>query len=217
MTGRHGSDIPGTPPSTPGPVIGRPRPRRGFASPRTALALALILLGCGVAVTLLARAWGWGWSCGMVAAALGLGLLPAMLLGRVLVTVVVSGMSMEPTYHDGDRVLVRRSVTPNRGDVVVVERPEPPPLGPWRRPPIARTAGATTVGARDWLIKRVAAVPGDPVPRHRLPILASSITERVPPGQLVLLGDNQCASFDSRQIGYFPVKRVLGAVVRPPL
>jgi signal peptidase I len=31
---------------------------------------------------------------------------------------------------------------------------------------------------------------------------------------LVLLGDNPAASFDSRQAGFFPAERLLGAVVR---
>jgi signal peptidase I len=64
------------------------------------------------------------------------------------------------------------------------------------------------------MIKRVSAVPGDPVPRDWAPVLARVRGERVPPGRLILLGDNKETSFDSRQVGYFPVERVLGAVLR---
>ncbi|MBF6331717.1 S26 family signal peptidase [Nocardia transvalensis] len=37
--------------------------------------------------------------------------------------------------------------------------------------------------------------------------------ERVPPRSLFLLGDNLNASFGSRHVGYFPIERVLGAVI----
>ncbi|WP_255950028.1 S26 family signal peptidase [Streptomyces odontomachi] len=36
----------------------------------------------------------------------------------------------------------------------------------------------------------------------------------VPPGRLVLLGDNPGVSFDSRHLGCLPCERVLGTVVR---
>jgi signal peptidase I len=36
----------------------------------------------------------------------------------------------------------------------------------------------------------------------------------VPPGQLVVLGDNAAWSQDSRQIGYIPGDRLLGIVMR---
>jgi signal peptidase I len=116
------------------------------------------------------------------------------LLARRLVAVTVRGMSMEPTYRDGDRVLVRRGGALTPGQVVVLEE------------------------SGGWLIKRVAAVPGDPVPRDRVPALAEVREDRVPEGKLVLLGDNQDVSMDSREVGYFPVERVLGAVSRvlPP-
>jgi len=125
-------------------------------------------------------------------------------LRRGLVVVTVRGASMEPTYRDGDRVLVRRRYVPTVGQVVVVERPMH--HGDWPAPPAAR--GSHT----EWLIKRVAAVPGDPVPRDRVPALADAPEDRVPPGMLILLGDNREASFDSAHIGYIPADRVLGAV-----
>ncbi|MEV4137159.1 S26 family signal peptidase [Dactylosporangium sp. NPDC049742] len=136
----------------------------------------------------------------------------AVLLGRCLarrlVAVTVHGASMEPTYRDGDRVLVRRGGVPAVGQVVVVEYPSLD--GTWQLPLLRDGAPAAEVGRRRWLIKRVAAVPGDPVPRDRVPALAG---ERVPPGMVVLLGDNPGSSFDSRRMGYFSGARVLGAVL----
>src|SRR6266545_1800605 len=70
-----------------------------------------------------------------------------------------------------------------------------------------------------WMIKRVAALPGDPVPRQAVPMLAGRPEDAVPPAMLVLLGDNGSASYDSRQVGYFPADRLLGVAVRklPPV
>jgi signal peptidase I len=103
---------------------------------------------------------------------------------------------MEPAYRDGDRVLVRRGAAPRTGDVVVTEHPR------------ARRGG-------DLLIKRVAAVPGEPIPRAGVPALAREPGTRVPAGHLVLLGDNRPVSLDSRELGYFPADGVLGRVLRP--
>lgn len=163
---------------------------------------------------LLARPRGRTTLCGALALSLGLGAAAFALLRRRLVVVTVRGTSMEPSYHDGDRVLVRRNLTPARGQVIVVEQPTMDDL--WCDPPqSAVTAGGGWPDGRSWMIKRVAALPGDPVPRELVPALAEVMEERVPPDRLVLLGDNRHASFDSRTVGYFPAERVLGVVLRP--
>ncbi|MEJ3654115.1 S26 family signal peptidase [Actinomycetes bacterium KLBMP 9759] len=120
--------------------------------------------------------------------------------------VTVHGESMEPAFRHGDRVVVRRPVDARAGDVVVVEQPEPSRIDPrrrWSRPATGRPSG------RHWMIKRVGAAAGDPVPGG-IPVP----DEVVPPGQLILLGDNASTSYDSRFAGYFPVERVLGGVLR---
>lgn len=103
-------------------------------------------------------------------------------LGGVLRVAVVSGPSMAPTLRDGDRVLVRRTRPSalRRGDVVLVELP----------------AG--------WIVKRIAALPGDPAPAG----------DRVPPGHVLLLGDNPLWSVDSRDFGYVPTAHVFGVAIR---
>ena len=146
-----------------------------------------------------------------VAVLIGLGGLVAAVLRRKLVTVTVTGMSMEPTYQDGARVLVRRTVRPAPGEAVVVEQPLT--ALKWANSPLDRRARPAAVSDREWMIKRVAAVPGDPVPL--VEALTGGPDRVVPTGRLVLLGDNPDAGPDSRQLGYFPADRVLGVVLRP--
>lgn len=116
---------------------------------------------------------------------------------RHLRVVTVFGVSMLPAYEPGDLLAVRRvpASAIRRGDVVVVHAD-----GPGRHQPAVNY----------WIIKRVAAVPGDPVAPGTLP---SGQDVTVPPGQLILLGDNLADSADSRQHGYFPASNVIGRVV----
>ncbi|GAA2274988.1 S26 family signal peptidase [Nonomuraea roseoviolacea subsp. roseoviolacea] len=122
--------------------------------------------------------------------------------GTVVLT--VSGASMEPTLRAGDRVRVRRSpgAVPQRGDVVVVEEPGPCRPGEGRDGAMAR-----------WVVKRVAAVAGDPEPPY-LPAWDRQPSGLVPRGRLVLLGDNPAGSRDSRHYGTVRADQVLGVVVR---
>ncbi|MEV7230788.1 signal peptidase I [Polymorphospora sp. NPDC051019] len=102
--------------------------------------------------------------------------------------VTVTGPSMQPTMHPGDRILVRRtSASRIRAGQIVVFDADP-----------------------GLIIKRVAAVPGDRVP----PGLPLDVEERVPPGRLLLLGDNCGRSIDSRQHGYYDGACLVGVAVR---
>jgi len=136
---------------------------------------------------------------------------------RRFALVTVAGSSMAPTIGDGDRVLVRRARLGDVevGQVVVVERPADG--GGWNTEP-PRWPG----GGRRWLIKRVAALPGDLWPQEALTGVgpaqaAARLVAFLPPGQFTVLGDNRAASYDSREMGCIPAARLLGVVIRPAI
>jgi signal peptidase I len=123
-------------------------------------------------------------------------------LRRLFLVLTVVGPSMSPAFAAGDHVLVRRRrLDQVRSGAVVAVRLPPPAAGPRDR----RGAGT----GPELMIKRAVAVPGDPVPPG-VPVPDA----RVPPQRLVVLGDNQDRSHDSRVVGYVPADAVLGVVVR---
>jgi len=150
--------------------------------------------------------WGYLLGAGLPVLALGLALV---LLRRRITLVTVTGESMRPAFRAGDRVLVRRARVGQLrlGQVVVVE--EPGEKGTWQTPP-----PRGRVDRHQWMIKRVAALPGDERPEGLLPATAGPPGPRVPADAIVLLGDNAARSYDSRQLGYVPGDRLLGVVLR---
>jgi signal peptidase I len=130
----------------------------------------------------------------------------------LLTPVGVAGASMEPTVHDGDVVLVARTVTTTaelrRGDLVVFRDP----------------LGSLSV-------KRVLGLPGDRVAMldARLTVDGEFVDEPyvdlsridgtylgqvvVPDGSVFVLGDNRSRSIDSREYGPVAEDAVLGRVL----
>lgn len=144
-----------------------------------------------------------GWLIGTVTVGvLGLG-VAVLRIRRRIVVVTVEGTSMAPTLADGERVVVRRRRIDqvHRGDVVVLE-PPPQPSGQY--------APIPTQDGHLWNIKRAVALPGDPLPEG---VMSGETLTRVPPGALVVLGDNP-DSIDSRQRGFFSADQLLGVAVR---
>jgi signal peptidase I len=136
-----------------------------------------------------------------VGAAAIAGAAGVVLLRRRFVVVQVVGESMVPVLSSGQRVLVRRAVVAavNRDDLVVFA------LGSVRE---------RFSGDPPWMVKRAIAVPGDPVPGGSVPSSIAAGTTRVPPGQLVVRGDNGARSYDSRRAGFIGGGTLLGVVVR---
>ncbi len=140
---------------------------------------------------------------------LGMAALGALVLvlaaRRALLFVTVTGESMAPTYQPGDRLLVvrrrfRRMI--RTGDVVVCHSPRPA-FGN------AKQAAAVEHPKSSWLlVKRVAAMPGEPLPYRQ----EADSDELVPTATVYLLGDNT-ASWDSRAFGPLPQDHVVGVVL----
>jgi signal peptidase I len=122
----------------------------------------------------------------------------------------IEGMSMEPTYHSGERVLVSRYLTgsPGRGDVVIFDPP---------------------VRSREDFIKRVIGVPGDRVTirNGRVFVNGQPLAEPYLQGrqttcsgrwcdvtlgadQYYVMGDNRPNSSDSRTFGPVAGDRIRG-------
>ncbi len=108
--------------------------------------------------------------------------------------VVVNGPSMEPTYRNGDRLLMTTAYwlfgPIKRGDVVVIIRPN-----------------------GDLLIKRVVAMAGEPIPDRYWSPLVYMMGGRVPEGHIFVVGDNLARSEDSRHLGAIPLSWVQGKIV----
>ncbi|MDQ2846399.1 MAG: S26 family signal peptidase [Actinomycetota bacterium] len=115
-----------------------------------------------------------------------------MLARRALFVVRIEGESMEPTFRSGDATLaIRARVSPTirRGDVVVCRLPPEIP------------------GPTGYLVKRVAAVAGDPVPGSN-----PAAHEVLAAGRIYLQGDG-VRSYDSRKFGALPLAAVHGRVI----
>lgn len=125
---------------------------------------------------------------------------------------VVDSVSMEPTFRVGDRVGVaprEPALGPRDGDIVVAVDPG------GGLPLLKRVVGVAgdTVAIED----AVLVVNGRPVDepyvdRERIDgVYYGPVT--VPPGHVLLMGDNRADSIDSRAFGAVPVADVMGIVV----
>ena len=124
----------------------------------------------------------------------------------------VDGMSMEPTLHNGEFILVNKAAyifhPPQRGDVIVFGYPLNPQVD---------------------YIKRIIAIPGDTISvvgnrvtvdgvRLNEPYINpndisnpfSPVHEVVAPGEYFVMGDNRGNSSDSRQWGFVPQQNIIG-------
>jgi signal peptidase I len=183
--------------------------------------------------------------------------LPALLLIAFILALLIKSFlvqafyipseSMVPTLKVGDRVLVNKLTyrfhSPGRGDIIVFEDPNAPPI---ERGPVSGFVhwvtdglGLTTSPDKDF-IKRVIGLPGDTVEIRRGVVFIdgkrmapepylSPITDvsccpgqswTVPPDNLFVMGDNRTNSSDSRtSLGFIPISKVVGrafVIIWPP-
>jgi signal peptidase I len=113
-------------------------------------------------------------------------------------TVIVSGHSMDPTFHTGQRLLACKAYWLIGGirdnDIVVIKTDKP----------------------GEYIIKRVYKLGGEVVDWPNVPGDYRLITGEfhVPEGDVYVLGDNRPVSQDSRTFGPVPVDRVIGKIIR---
>jgi signal peptidase I len=128
----------------------------------------------------------------------------------------IPSASMVPTLEIGDRVVVSKlNKDPGRGDIVVFDRPANDPAGPGEPDVlIKRVIGlpGETVSARDGKVY----VDGKPLREAYLPKgvetdIASPIT--VPPGDMLVMGDNRMISQDGRYFGPVSQKLIVGRAI----
>lgn len=140
---------------------------------------------------------------------IGLAVLAALWLSHYYRLAVVSGRSMEPALSQGDLVVVKMGVMPQRGDIAVID--------------------SKVMHKR--IIKRVIAVEGDTVivsdgeMRINGRVLEEMYIKEpyeyisdffiVPPQSVYVLGDNRNFSRDSRMIGFIPIEEVTGVLIYP--
>jgi signal peptidase I len=152
----------------------------------------------------------WEWTKALLIAVI----LAAVIRYFLFAPIVVDGLSMMPTLHDQNRMIVNKFSyevgQPNRFDIVVFHAPE----------------------GKDY-IKRVIGLPGDRVEykndtlyvngkAYKEPYLdeykkqvtdgplTGNFQTTVPKGDLFVMGDNRRFSKDSRHIGPVPISKVIG-------
>lgn len=159
----------------------------------------------------------WEWTKALLIAVI----LAAVIRYFLFAPIVVEGLSMMPTLHDQDRMIVSKLsyeiATPKRFDIVIFHAPE----------------------GKDY-IKRVIGLPGDRIEykndtlyvngkaynepyldEYKSQLIDGPLTdpfslkekigrETVPKGELFVMGDNRRFSKDSRHIGTIPLSKVIG-------
>ena len=134
-----------------------------------------------------------------------------------LTLVKVQGPSMIPSYTDGQVLFVNRLAYGLQGPIIGDY------LWLWKTPALG-DAVVVRKPSGDWVVKRVAGLPGMPmsIQNHQLlvgsrtvPLDAAqeywlSAVSRVPSDSVFLLGDNAPRSQDSRDWGFISLRDVLG-------
>ncbi|MEN6436865.1 MAG: signal peptidase I [Anaerolineaceae bacterium] len=132
-------------------------------------------------------------------------------IDSVIARVQVENISMLPTLHEGEFIMVNRLAYKNgnyqRGDIVIFHNP---------------------INPREDFIKRLIGIPGDQIDIQNGQVsvngvvlkedyIAESVNYqgqwKVPDGYLFVLGDNRNQSYDSHSWGYLPQENIMGKAI----
>ncbi len=136
----------------------------------------------------------------------------------------VQGMSMEPTLHNSELILVDKWSylfhAPSRGDVIVFVAP-PQPSEDYVKRIVALPGDTITINDTTVTVDGVRLNETYVVPQNQgNPYAYKTIQNRVvPPNEYFVLGDNRAGSSDSRNWGFVPRANIIGqaALVYWPL
>lgn len=124
--------------------------------------------------------------------------------------VVVRSASMDPTLHDGDRLLLHHGHDDlHRGDIVALSDPDGSGLLVKR----IVAVGSDTLAIEDGVLVVGGSRVDEPWtdPRDLDGVYLGPLV--VPAGEVFVLGDNRAESVDSRHFGPVPVGAVVGRIV----
>lgn len=149
-------------------------------------------------------------------------LLSALIVAILIMTfifrpVVVDGKSMEPTFYDGERLILSVSydTMPSNGDVIVISHPKGYDGRIIKR--VIATEGQTlsidfekNEVVVDGVLLDEPYIAGRTIQTDR----SMEIPSVIPEGYVFVMGDNREASLDSRStmIGLIPVTSIMGKV-----
>ena len=142
----------------------------------------------------------------------GLGLILLFVVVRLFVAepMITHGISMEPTLHDGDALVVEKISahfhSPSVGDIVVALAPDTGQSVVKR----VVAVGGDSIGIEDGVLVRNGVAVDESYANHDQMGGYFWGPEVVPAGSVFLLGDNRLESHDSRSYGAVPADSISG-------